>query len=178
MGARATSAAETHRRILAAIGELAVERFVDEITLDDVAERAGVATRTVIRRFGGREGLIEAAFVQASAEVQSRLDETPVGDVEDAVEAAFEDYERHGDALIMMLAQEGRHPELFRPLLDSGRQSHWRWIERVFTPRDRLHAAQLAAVTDVYVWKLLRRDLGLSRARAKKAMTDMVRRLV
>lgn len=178
MGARAASAAETSRRILAAIGDLAIERFVDEITLDDVAERAGVATRTVIRRFGGREGLIEAAFAEASAQVQSRLDATRVGDVEDAVDAVFEDYKRHGDALIMLLGQEGRHPELLRPLLDAGRQSHWRWIERVFTPRDRLHAAQLIAVTDVYVWKLLRRDLGLSRARAKKAMTEMVRRLV
>ena len=178
MEARAESAAETRRRILVAVEDLAIERFVDEITLDDVAERAGVATRTVIRRFGGREGLIEAAFAEASAQVQSRLDETPVGDVEDAIEAAFDDYERHGDALIMMLGQEGRHPELFRPLLDTGRQSHWRWIERVFTPRDRLHAAQLIAATDVYVWKLLRRDLGLSPARAKKAMTEMVRRLV
>jgi AcrR family transcriptional regulator len=178
MGVRAESAAQTRRRILAAIGELVIERFVDEITLDEVAERAGVATRTVIRRFGGRDRLIEAAFAEASAQVQSRLDETPAGDVEDAVEAAFEDYERHGDALIMTLAQERRHPELFRPLLDEGRRSHARWIERVFTPRDRLHAAQLVTVTDVYVWKLLRRDLGLSRARAKKAMTEMVRRLV
>jgi AcrR family transcriptional regulator len=178
MSARAEAAAETRRRILAAIGELAMERFLDEITLDDVAERAGVATRTVIRRFGGRDGLIRAAFAEASDRVQARLDETPVGDVEDAVEAAFEDYERYGDALIMMLAQEGRHRELFGPLLDAGRESHRRWVERVFVPRDELHAVQLVAALDLYVWKLLRRDLGLSRARAKKAMVDMVRRLV
>jgi len=178
MGARAEAAADTHRRIVAAIRELAIERFLDEITLDDVAARAGVTTRTVIRRFGGREGLVQAAFAEASAEVQARLDETPAGDIGDAIEAVFEDYERNGDALIMTLAQEGQHAELFRPLLDEGRRSHAQWIERVFAPRDRLHAAQLIAVTDVYVWKLLRRDLGLSRARAKKAMAEMVRRLV
>lgn len=178
MRARAESVAETHRRILAALHELAVERFLDEITLDDVAERAGVATRTVIRRFGGREGLVEAAFAEGSAEVQSRLDETPVGDTEDAVEAVFADYERNGDALIMMLAQEHRHPEFLGPLADAGRRSHRRWIERVFEPRDRLHAAQLVAATDVYVWKLLRRDVGLGRDQAMKAMTEMLRRLV
>jgi AcrR family transcriptional regulator len=178
MGARAEAAASTHRRILAAVQELAVERFLDEITLDGVAERARVATRTVIRRFGGRDGLVQAAFIAGSERVQARLDQTPVGDVEDAVEAAFEDYEGNGDALIMMLAQEARHPELFGPLLEAGREAHRMWIERVFTPHDELQAAQIIAATDVYVWKLLRRDLGLSRARAKNAMTEMVRRLV
>lgn len=178
MRARAEAAAETQRRILAAVRELAVERFLDEITLDDVAERAGVATRTVIRRFGGHDGLIRAAVDTANGDVQVRRDETPVGDVADAVQAVFDDYESYGDALMMMLAQESRHPELLRPLADAGRQAHWQWIERVFEPRNRLRAAQLVAATDVYTWKLLRRDLALTRAQAKAAMTDMVERLV
>jgi AcrR family transcriptional regulator len=178
MQARAEAAAETHRRILGAVRELSIERFLDEITLDEVAERAGVATRTVIRRFGGREGLVEAAFAEASEEVQVRRDETPVGDVGAAVEAVCEDYERYGDALIMMLAQESRHPALFGRLAEEGRQAHRRWVERVFAVRDRLHEAQLVAATDVYVWKLWRRDLGLSRARTRQAMTEMVRSLV
>jgi AcrR family transcriptional regulator len=177
MRARAAAAAETHRRILAAMRELAIERFLEEITLEDVAERAGVATRTVIRRFGGRERLVEATVAEAIDQVQARRDETPVGDVEDAVEAVFDDYEANGDALMMMLAQERRHPELLGPLADDGRRLHWQWIERVFTPRDRQQAAQLIAATDVYVWKLLRRDIGLSRARAKAAMAEMVARL-
>ncbi len=177
MRARAEAAAETQRRILAAMRELAIERFLDEITLDDVAERAGVAVRTVIRRFGGREGLVEAAVADANEQVQARRDETPAGDVEDAVAAVFDDYERYGDALLMMLAQEPRHPELLGPLADAGRRMHWRWVERVFAPRDRVHAGQLIAATDVYVWKLLRRDVGLSRAQAMEAMTAMVRRL-
>ncbi len=178
MRARAEAAADTHQRILDATRELAIERFLDEITLDEVAERAGVATRTVIRRFGGHDGLIGAAVEAANADVQVRRDETPAGDAADAVEAVFDDYERYGDALLMMLAQERRHPELLRPLADEGRELHWQWVERVFSPRDELHTAQLIAATDVYVWKLLRRDLGLSRARAKEAMAQMVHRLV
>jgi hypothetical protein len=48
----------------------------------------------------------------------------------------------------------------------------------VFSPRDELHTAQLVAVTDVYVWKLLRRDMKLSRARAALALQTMIERLV
>jgi hypothetical protein len=48
----------------------------------------------------------------------------------------------------------------------------------VFSPRDELHAAQLVAVTDVYVWKLLRRDMKVSRSRAGLALQDMIERLV
>ena len=177
MTARAEAADRTRRRILGAAGELAAERFVDEMSLEDIAGRAGVSVRTVIRRFGSRANLIAAAFDAANAQVTTRRDETPPGDVADAVDAVFDDYERWGDPLLMLLAQETRHPEL-RPLLDDGRELHRAWVERVFSPRDELHAVQLVAVTDVYVWKLLRRDMKLSRARAKRALHGMIERLV
>jgi AcrR family transcriptional regulator len=51
MTARADAAEHTRDRILSAAVELASERFLDEISLEDVAARAGVAVRTVIRRF-------------------------------------------------------------------------------------------------------------------------------
>jgi AcrR family transcriptional regulator len=176
MTARAEAAERTRDRILAAATELAGERFLDEISLEDIAARAGVATRTVIRRFGNRANLVAAAFDQANAQVSDRRDETLPGDVADAVEALFDDYERWGDALLMLLAQERRHVEL-KPLLDEGRELHRKWVERVFLLRDELHRAQLVAVTDVYVWKLLRRDSKLSRSRAALVMLDMIERL-
>jgi AcrR family transcriptional regulator len=177
MTARAEAAERTRRRILAAATELASQRFLDEISLEDIAERAGVAVRTVIRRFGNRATLVAAAIDEANAQVSSRRDETPPDDVADAVDALFDDYERWGDPLLMVLAQEHRHSEL-KPLLDEGREMHRRWVERVFSPRDELHTAQLVAVTDVYVWKLLRRDMKLSRARAALALQTMIERLV
>lgn len=177
MTARAEAADRTRRQILGAAAELASERFIDEISLDAVAERAGVAVRTVIRRFGSRENLLRAAIDAANTQVATRRDETPPDDVADAVDALFDDYERWGDPLLMLLAQEQRHPEL-RPLLDDGRDMHRRWVERVFSPRDELHTAQIVAVTDVYVWKLLRRDMKLSRRRAERALHGMIERLV
>ena len=177
MAARADAAARTRQRILAAAVELAGERFLDEISLDDIARRAGVAVRTVIRRFGSRANLVAAAFEEANAQVSNRRDETPPGDLGDAVDALFDDYERWGDPLLMLLAQEQRHAEL-EPLLEDGRELHRDWVERVFSPRDELHMAQLVAATDVYVWKLLRRDMKLSRSRAAAALLDMIERLV
>ena len=177
MTARAEAADRTRHRILGAAGELAAERFLDEISLEAIAERAGVSVRTVIRRFGSRANLVAAAFDAANAQVSTRRDETSPGDVADAVDALFDDYERWGDPLLMLLAQESRHADL-RALLDDGRALHRSWVERVFSPRDELHAAQLVAVTDVYVWKLLRRDMKLSRPRAERALRGMVERLV
>lgn len=177
MTTRAVTADRTRRRILVAATELAGERFLDDISLDDIAAHAGVAVRTVIRRFGSRANLVEAAVDAANAQVSSRRDETPPDDVADAIDALFDDYERWGDSLVMMLAQEQRHTEL-KPLLNDGRELHRSWVERVFSPRDELHAAQLLAVTDVYVWKLLRRDLKLSRPRAALALHGMIERLV
>jgi hypothetical protein len=38
--------------------------------------------------------------------------------------------------------------------------------------------AELVAVTDLYVWKVLRRDMGLSRADTETAMREMVERVL
>lgn len=54
-------AARNRRLILEAAHELFAERGLD-VTLDDVARRAGVGVGTVYRRFSGKEDLIEALF--------------------------------------------------------------------------------------------------------------------
>src|SRR5436309_6589305 len=97
MTARAEAADRTRRRILGAAAQLATERFLDEISLEDIAERSGVSVRTVIRRFGTRARLVEEAIEEANAQVSSRRDETSPGDVADAVDALFDDYEQWGD---------------------------------------------------------------------------------
>ncbi|HEY7834260.1 MAG TPA: TetR/AcrR family transcriptional regulator, partial [Ktedonobacterales bacterium] len=52
MTARATTAQQTHQRILQAGAALFWEQLSLEITLDDVAARAGVSVQTVLRHFG------------------------------------------------------------------------------------------------------------------------------
>ena len=66
-------------------------------------------------------------------------------------------------------------------LLDEARASHQQWIVAMFgtrlpaTPAARRRAVQAVhAATDVYTWKLLRRDLRLSRTETERIIVDLV----
>ncbi len=70
----------------------------------------------------------------------------------------------------------------FRLVTDTGRAYHHEWVERVFAPllaectgpeRERL-LAQLIAICDLYFWKLLRRDLGLSREQTELTVIEAI----
>jgi AcrR family transcriptional regulator len=181
MGARAEAAAETGRRILEAVIELYRERFFDQVTLEDIAERAGVTVRTVIRRFGSKERLIEAAAEEGTRQVAHQRYQAPIGDIEGAVTNLMDHYEEWADTALRLLAQEERVPA-FRSVTDAARAFHYEWVERTFAPllakrtgeeRRRL-LAELIAICDVYFWKLLRRDLGLSREQTEHAIRETI----
>jgi AcrR family transcriptional regulator len=180
-GARATAAAETGQRILQAVIALYTERWVEQVTLEEVAARAGVTVQTVLRRFGSKEGLLAAAGDEIEQQVTAQRLAAPVGDVVGAIRNLFDHYEVVGDLALRSLAQEERYPPI-RALTDRGRQFHYAWVERTFAPllaglagqaRER-RLAQLIAVTDVYVWKLLRRDRGLDRDQAELALRELI----
>ncbi len=101
---RAEAAAATRRRILDATVALAERKATLEIVLADVAERAGVSVQTVLRHFGARDALLEAALVHGAEQVAEER-ETPVGDVDAAVRIIFDHYDRRGDAVIGFLGQ-------------------------------------------------------------------------
>lgn len=179
--ARAQSATATGERIVDSFMALARERWVDEITLDEVARGAKVTVQTVIRRFGGKDGLQRAAAEQMSRQIHM-VRETPPGHIAEGVAALMRDYEDTGDFVIRLLAQEGRYPAL-KPLLDIGRRWHRKWLEKLFAPfladlgadeRERRVAALIVA-TDVYAWQLLRRDQGRRRDEAQAVIELMVR---
>jgi len=182
MGARAEATAATRRSITAAYLELFDERHYDEITLEMVAARAGTTVQTVIRHFGSKDELFTAAAKEvAGVEVPRRV-EGPVGDVPAAVRSVVAHYERVGRWALRLLEQEDRFPAL-KEMTDYGREVHYASVERMFAPflaaagdRRRLRG-QLIALTDVYVWKLLRLDQGFGRRQTEAAMTEMVERL-
>src|SRR5215211_5889417 len=181
MRARAEATAETGQRILEAVIELHRERFFDQVSLEDIAERAGVTVQTVIRRFGNKERLIEAAAEEGKRQLIRQRDQAPVGHVEGAVENLVDHYEEWGESALRLLAQEER-VAAFRSVTDAARAFHYEWVKRTFAPllakrtgaaRRRL-LAELIAVCDVYFWKLLRRDMGLSREQAQLAIRETI----
>lgn len=182
MRARADAAAETRGRILRAVLDLHVERFHDQITLEDVAGRAGVTVQTVLRHFGTRDRLVAAAAEQATSEVVAQRSAAPIGDVDGAVENLLDHYEEWGRSALRLLAQEERVPQL-RSVADGGRAAHYAWVERTFGPflaaaSDPLLRPKLIALTDVFTWKLLRLDLNLDRAETASALASMIRAVV
>jgi AcrR family transcriptional regulator len=178
MTARARAVEATRASVVAAVGALSAERRLADISLDEVAAAAGVSVQTVLRQFGSRAELFETAARLIRDEV---VDErrTPVGDVCEAVRVITEHYEQRGDSVLLMLAQEGSEDLMARAVAD-GRALHRGWVAEVFAPylpeRDRDEAVDLLVVaTDVYTWKLLRRDRGLSRTHTRQQMERLVR---
>lgn len=185
MFARAESTAATGERILDAAVEVFWELPREQITLDEVARRAGVTVQTLIRRFGGGDGLFAAAAEREAERVRRQRAQAPVGDAVGAVRVLMDHYETLGDRVMKLLAEEERHPGL-RAAVDRGRFLHREWCARVFAPalegragveRSR-RLAQLVAVCDVYSWKLLRRDAGLSRRQTELALLELLEPLL
>lgn len=179
MTERARAAAATGERIL----EAARNRFsrlpFDQVTLNDVADDAGVTVQTVIRHFGSKEDLFTYLAERESARILSERepDRSSDGSLEAALQILVDHYERDGETVLNLLAQESRFP-MIAEVVASGRNLHEEWVEEHCRPvlegvkgeeqRRRLQAA--VAATDVYTWKLLRLDRGLSREEVIKTM--------
>jgi AcrR family transcriptional regulator len=184
MTARAEKTRATGERIVQAALECYFELWLDEITLEEVARRAGVTSKTLYRRYGNRDGLLTAVSQSlAGAVADQRFSVTP-GDVSAAVENLMEHYEAQGRLGLRNMAQAQRS-ELVAGLVAYGRDEHERWVAHAFGPFltepkevAELLRAQLIAITDVTVWDVLRNQIGLSRERTTAAITGIVHALI
>ena len=182
--ARADSAAQTHRAILEAAVSLWREHDWDAVTLARIAERAGVSRQTVLRRFGSKDGVVDACIAERASGVEQLRDRARSGDLASALDALLAHYERDGDAVLRTLAIAERSAGASR-IVAHGRAEHRRWCARIFAPflpapRDRSHRARLdafVAATDIYLWKLLRRDLGRTKVQTRDALFELLRHL-
>lgn len=182
---RAEGAERRAERVMDAAIALWRERWFDELTLQDIAERSGVSMSTIMRRFGSKEGIVAAVLATDRVGTFGARDRVATGDVDAALTELVDDYERVGDAVIRNLALEERIPAIGHAV-KTGRTMHREFVARVFSPwlpRRRGPAyerrlAQLIVVCDVYTWKLLRRDHGLSKADTMRAMRELLQRLI
>ncbi|MFO0601382.1 MAG: helix-turn-helix domain-containing protein [Myxococcaceae bacterium] len=181
MTRRAEAAEATGQRILDAARALFVELPFDELTLEQVARRAGVTLQTVLRRFGSKAGLITALGQTVGAEVDAQRFQVTPGELGAIVENLFDHYETTGRTALKLLAQEERFDEI-AAFTRQGRGVHERWVRHAFGPwlarrrgaaRRRLEL-QLIAVCDVSTWKVLRLDRRVSRREAEQVVRGVL----
>ena len=184
MVARADAALATANRVLDVALELFTARPYEDVSVEEIAQRAEVTKRTVLRHFGSKEALFLAAMERGGRDEMRARDEAPVGDVAGAVANVVEHYERWGANRLRLLSQEDRIAVVAEDV-EIGRRYHWSWVERTFAPlidgltgaaRQRRIAA-LVALTDVYTWKLLRRDLRLSQPDTELTLVELIDKL-
>ena len=184
MRARAEAVEATRERI----ARVAMERFLaesyDAVTIASVAAAAGVSHQTVLNHFESKEGLFIAAAERFSADVRSNRARTAPDDPASAVAFLVDQYERTGDGNVRLATLDGRIGAV-AAALDEARADHQAWLAGIFADRlpragaERKRAlAALHAATDVYAWKLLRRDLGMGRRATQQVMTEMVEAIV
>jgi hypothetical protein len=102
-----------------------------------------------------------------------------------AVHAIFEHYEQRGDGVLKMLAQELFDNNL-RDGMNIGRRMHREQITEVFAPQLAARSATqqealvdlLVVATDVYTWKLLRRDPGPDRTTPEERVRQLIARIL
>ena len=178
MTTRRAKAEQARERVLEATRELFVSH-TSGFTLEEVAGAAGTSVQTVLRTFGSKDGLILEAIGSSRGFVEAFQRAEDDGQ---AVRQLFDDYEEIGDRVVAMLAAEPRVPGL-ATVVERGRHHHHDWVRSMFGPaldglaegRRAEAEAGLMAATDVYVWKVLRRDLGLGRAVAERVVVRLVR---
>src|SRR4029079_16745469 len=85
----------------------AVGRFED-VRLSAIAADAGVSAQTLHSHFGTKDALFVAAWGERMAPEGVRRDQVAPGHVAGAVRVLYDSYERDGDAVLRLLAQEER----------------------------------------------------------------------
>jgi AcrR family transcriptional regulator len=181
MRARAVAAEVTRRRILDVAVALLKNRFRSEIRLEDLAAGARVTVQTIINVFGGRSALLNEALAELLRDLRAQRLRPSPGDINGAIVALVEHYEQFGDLVSRNLA-ENADPELN----EAGRAGHRQWVQRQFAVQmdgldakvRRLLVDQLVCACDVYAWKLLRRDMGRSRAETENTILATVNAIV
>jgi AcrR family transcriptional regulator len=181
--------AQSQQRTRDALLDVADEEFSagrwTKASLDAMAARAGVTKQTVLRHFGSKDGLLEAAIRRTSEIVRRERAHAPTGEIPGAVHNLVVHYERWGNAVLRLLAEEHRG-SLVRKLADRGRDVHYEWVEQTFGPQlagldeqtRRRRKAQLVTVCDVHMWKLFRHDLHFSVSDTEAALREIIEGVV
>lgn len=183
MTKRSDAVAGTRRRIAEAALALFKERDYDDVSLNEIARAAGLSHQTVLNHCENKAGVLVAAAELFSEEIRDLEADAIPGDVTSVVHTTCVRYEALGDANARWAAKATRAPEVAE-VLARGRLAFQAWLEEMLGDlmpdgdddpgEHRRVLLGLHAALDVFTWKLLRRDLGLSREQTEAQLTDLV----
>lgn len=181
MTARAEATEATGNAILDAALAAFEHLPFEQVTLKDVAAQSGVTVQTVLRRYGSKERLFEAIAQRERVRITTSRAVPDSDDLETSLGALIDHYEKDGDVVLHLVAQE-HHSAVVRDVVQDGRRIHYEWVERHCDAilagargqerKRRIHAA--IAATDLSTWQLLRRDLGLERREVEAIMITLL----
>jgi AcrR family transcriptional regulator len=185
MTARAEKMARTEERIMRAAVSLWKEKNLRDITLEMIAENAGVTVRTLLRKYGSKDGVIQASIEsEAAGAAVTRIPQVS-SELGELISSLLSEYETMGDAVIRTIYLSDEIP-VASSILARGRAIHREWCEKSFgqylcapDPAEReLRLSSIIAATEIYLWKLLRRDMGKSREETHRIFRNMVEGLI
>lgn len=165
---QAEIAAVTYKRILKATLAQCQTTRPDQLTLEPVATRAGVAVQTILRHFGSKEGLLAAASSAVHAQALARREYVPPGDIPAIVQVLAEQYEQITPWRSLLPLQEDAAP------------AHAQWVRQMFAPllppdQSQEPLALLTAITDFPFWHTLRQTLDPEQAaQALQAVISLI----
>ena len=177
---RAESTLATRERLLGAATAAFSAAVYEDVTLAAIAKEAAVSHQTLLNHFESKEGLFAAVVEGIKESIVDRRAAVEPGSVARVIGYLMEQYEEIGDVNARYSMTADRFP-LIAEAMRFGRENHREWLAHQLAhrlprrgrDRERLLSA-LHAATDVYTWKLLRRDIGLSRAETASTMTMLV----
>ena len=182
---RAEATAAMRERIMQSLVELWLELELDSITLQAIAEAAQTTVQSIIRHFGSKDGLIDAVIEERASGIETTRDANRADDLDSALVDLVEHYERDADAVMRTLAIS--HSSVAaQKVVDHGMRVHRSWCSDCLGRFSSVDAGTisgitldaLVAATDIHVWKLLRRDLGRSKADVVQTMQHLARSVI
>lgn len=182
---RLKEAEKTRHEIIKAFGRLWNRYSINDITLEMIAEEAGMTTRTIMRKFGSKKGLLTESLPILADQIESERRETKVGDIDGILQALLSSYEIMGEAAIRTICLEP-DLEIARKIGQKGRELHRKWCTEMFAPYLPEHHSPefdvqlnaFIAATEIYLWKLMRKDLKLNKEQTLAIFKNLVEGLV
>ncbi len=184
MSARSQSVQATGTRILDAALRLYAAHPIDEIRLESIAADADVSVPTIVRRYGGKAGVIVALVTRELTQLVDRRTAHAGDPIEAIVTDLVEHYENYG-LLILKVYSEAPLVEGLAEVAAKGRSYHVEWCRQTFSKRVRgdsktrsRRLAAAIAVCDATTWRILRQEGGLDARETGIALRELLDQII